>query len=536
MKQDWTEKLLSWWQGRTGPRAARRSSSRGPSYGAASGALISHLEVLESRRLLTNLIHVTVEDGAIRLVDQAGRSAQDGDAFQITFTATQVTLTGTNGTQFEVAGQKVSTYTAAITQPVSISMHLHSRGNTVSVTGDGTASLKSLSVNFGHARGDNSLNLTKVIADSISIRGGRGNDSVNIVQSTVRNNLSAELGFRSGDLLDLDRSTVEGNVRDTVSQLVIDHSTISGSLNSRQFGRNSSFKTIASTYDGAVTLRMGGDSVIGMYGSPEGPNRFNSSQTVIGLRRYQTTIYQASNSVVNAESPRLRNVNVTQLSATFTPPTVTPLAAATNTPIITGTYDSVKSPVLTVAVNGKTYKLGTDSQLTSPSAGKWSLNLSGAPLTARTTTVTATSYDVNGNKLSGTGTVTNEQFIIDSYLTANNLTATRTATGLTYVITTAGGGEVPTNGQTVKATYTGYVLNSDGTQGTQFDSNTTTGFSFVLGAGTVIKGWDEAFKRLPVGTSARLLIPSSLAYGTGSRTNIPANSILIFDVTLVSAV
>ena len=536
MKRDWTQNLISWWQGQTGPNSARRSTARRDSQGLARGALLSHLEVLETRRLLTNVIEVTVNGGAISLVDKADRSVSDGDSFSVAYTATQVILTGTNGTVFAVGGQTVATYTASVTSPISISMRLYSRGNTVSVTGDGTASLTTLNVNFGRGRGDNTLNLTKVIADSITVRGGRSNDSVTLNQSTVRGSLNADLGFQSGDLLDLEKSTVNGSVQDSVGQLVINQSTISGSLTSRQRGRNSSFKSTASTYNGPVLLRMGGDSVVGMYGSPDGPNRFNSTQTIIGRRRHQTTVYQATNSVVNSVTPTLRNVNVTNLTANFTAPTVTSLAAATTTPTITGTFDSADAPVLTVNVNGKTYKLGTDSQLTSPSAGRWSLNLTGAPLTAKTSTVTATSYDTNGSSLAGTGTVTNEQFIINSYLTANNLTATKTASGLNYVITTNGNGAIPTNGQSVNAKYTGYLMTSDGTQGTQFDSNTTTGITFKLGTGAVIKGWDEAFALLPVGTVAKLLIPSSLAYGTATRPNIPANSILIFDVTVVSAV
>jgi FKBP-type peptidyl-prolyl cis-trans isomerase len=91
--------------------------------------------------------------------------------------------------------------------------------------------------------------------------------------------------------------------------------------------------------------------------------------------------------------------------------------------------------------------------------------------------------------------------------------------------------------------YSGFLLNTNGTLGTEFDSNTNsqfghvTPFSFTLGDGQVIPGWDEAFALLPVGTVAQLIIPPSLGYGsTGSGSSIPPNSILVFDVTLVSAV
>jgi FKBP-type peptidyl-prolyl cis-trans isomerase len=114
---------------------------------------------------------------------------------------------------------------------------------------------------------------------------------------------------------------------------------------------------------------------------------------------------------------------------------------------------------------------------------------------------------------------------------------------LNIVTTTQGNGTVPHNGQTVTVNYSGFLLNSNATIGTEFDSNTdpkfghVTPFSFLLGAGQVIKGWDEAFALLKVGTVAQLVIPPTLAYGAaGKPPSIPPNSILIFNVTLVSAV
>jgi FKBP-type peptidyl-prolyl cis-trans isomerase len=85
-------------------------------------------------------------------------------------------------------------------------------------------------------------------------------------------------------------------------------------------------------------------------------------------------------------------------------------------------------------------------------------------------------------------------------------------------------------------------LNTDGTLGTRFDSNVDPQFNhvqpfqFTLGTGQVIRGWDEAFALLPVGTVGKLLIPSAMAYGSAGQGNIPPDSILLFDVTLLSAV
>ena len=136
----------------------------------------------------------------------------------------------------------------------------------------------------------------------------------------------------------------------------------------------------------------------------------------------------------------------------------------------------------------------------------------------------------------------NEQAIIQTYLTANNLTSVKTASGLDYVITTKGTGAIPTKGQTVTANYSGYLLNSNGTLGIEFDSNVdapfghVSPFSFTLGIGQVIAGWDQGFALLPVGTVATLLIPSYLGYGTiGAGSSIPINSILVFKVKVVSA-
>ena len=111
-------------------------------------------------------------------------------------------------------------------------------------------------------------------------------------------------------------------------------------------------------------------------------------------------------------------------------------------------------------------------------------------------------------------------------------TFTTTSSGLQYRIITAGAGPRPTSGQTIQAHYTGTLEN-----GTKFDSSRDRGtpFSFTLGRGQVIAGWDEFFALAQVGDRAILRIPANLAYGSTARTGIPANSTLVFDVQLVSA-
>ena len=122
---------------------------------------------------------------------------------------------------------------------------------------------------------------------------------------------------------------------------------------------------------------------------------------------------------------------------------------------------------------------------------------------------------------------------IQAYATRNTLPALQKAPGGThYVITKRGTGPVPAPGQTVSVLYKGSLLN-----GKVFDSSEKSGgrpIDVPIGRGMVIQGWDQALPLLPKGSTAILLIPSGQAYGTrGAGADIPANSILRFDVELV---
>lgn len=94
----------------------------------------------------------------------------------------------------------------------------------------------------------------------------------------------------------------------------------------------------------------------------------------------------------------------------------------------------------------------------------------------------------------------------------------------------------PKTGSTVTVHYTGW-LNNAGQKGAQFDSshNRNKPFSFILGVGQVIKGWDEGVASMKVGETRRLYIPANLGYGArGAGSIIPPNADLIFDVELLS--
>ena len=110
-----------------------------------------------------------------------------------------------------------------------------------------------------------------------------------------------------------------------------------------------------------------------------------------------------------------------------------------------------------------------------------------------------------------------------------------TSSGLQMIDTQAGSGAQPKSGQTAVVHYTGY-LNDNGKKGKKFDSSVDRGspFEFPIGAGRVIKGWDEGVASMKVGGKRTLIIPPALGYGAqGAGGVIPPNATLIFDVELL---
>jgi FKBP-type peptidyl-prolyl cis-trans isomerase len=123
---------------------------------------------------------------------------------------------------------------------------------------------------------------------------------------------------------------------------------------------------------------------------------------------------------------------------------------------------------------------------------------------------------------------------IQAFLKTNNLTATKTNSGLYYIITQEGTGGTPAPGDEVNMNYTGMYLD-----GKKFDSNVDSSFNhvtplvFPLGQGRVIPGWDEGIQLLKKGTKAKFIIPSRIGYGTNGKGNIAPNTIMQFDVELL---
>jgi len=115
-----------------------------------------------------------------------------------------------------------------------------------------------------------------------------------------------------------------------------------------------------------------------------------------------------------------------------------------------------------------------------------------------------------------------------------------TASGLQYDDTRTGTGPAAAAGNHVKVHYTGWLSDAtaaDG-RGAKFDSSKDRGdpFDFPLGAGHVIRGWDEGVQGMQVGGTRVLLIPPQLGYGArGAGGVIPPNATLVFEVELLAA-
>lgn len=117
-------------------------------------------------------------------------------------------------------------------------------------------------------------------------------------------------------------------------------------------------------------------------------------------------------------------------------------------------------------------------------------------------------------------------------LGVNLAASTKTPSGLYIRDITPGTGATLAAGQTVGMRYVGSFAN-----GTVFDSNPAPkpAFSFKLGGGQVIKGWDEGLVGMRVGGKRQLVIPASLGYGPNDYGPIPGNSVLVFTVEALNA-
>jgi peptidylprolyl isomerase len=115
------------------------------------------------------------------------------------------------------------------------------------------------------------------------------------------------------------------------------------------------------------------------------------------------------------------------------------------------------------------------------------------------------------------------------------MSMTKSSSGLSFEDTVVGTGASPAKGQICEMHYTGWLW-VDGKKGAKFDSSLDRGrpFSFVIGQGQVIRGWDEGVASMKIGGKRTLLIPPELGYGTrGAGGVIPPNATLLFEVELL---
>ncbi|QJD95877.1 peptidylprolyl isomerase [Mucilaginibacter robiniae] len=125
---------------------------------------------------------------------------------------------------------------------------------------------------------------------------------------------------------------------------------------------------------------------------------------------------------------------------------------------------------------------------------------------------------------STTEQATDDDAKIQAYIKANNIKATKDASGLYYQIITPGTGNYPNSNSNVSVNYTGKLLD-----GTVFETSSLS-YSPLSG---LIQGWQIGIPHINVGGRILLLVPSALGYGTAKQDNIPANSVLVFTIDLI---
>ncbi len=193
------------------------------------------------------------------------------------------------------------------------------------------------------------------------------------------------------------------------------------------------------------------------------------------------------------------------------------------------THRFTKKPVILgiilVLITGLLAACGDDATSTSSAA-------SGATVGRATSSAAVSTSGAGTAAASGAGTTGTTVAISGSIPPVTGQTV-KMASGLQYIDVKVGTGADAKTGQTATVHYTGYLA----ADGKKFDSSVDKGtpFPFPLGAGKVIKGWDDGVAGMKVGGKRRLIIPSDLGYGdSGYPPVIPAKATLVFDVELLS--
>jgi FKBP-type peptidyl-prolyl cis-trans isomerase FkpA len=117
----------------------------------------------------------------------------------------------------------------------------------------------------------------------------------------------------------------------------------------------------------------------------------------------------------------------------------------------------------------------------------------------------------------------------------SNTSAPSTSNGtFTQTDLVVGTGATANTGSVATVTYSGWLYDTSKTDGKGSFFDGGAGFTFTLGAGAVIAGWDQGVVGMQVGGQRRLIIPPELAYGSSGRSPIPPNATLVFDITLTA--
>ena len=202
--------------------------------------------------------------------------------------------------------------------------------------------------------------------------------------------------------------------------------------------------------------------------------------------------------------------------------------------------DLIEGVFLMTAGDSAIFKIPVDSLLKANAAPQvdWMKAGTGQMLSYHTTLVAVKSSEQMEKERTANAVkqIEIDEKLLQDYFTKNKIKATKTESGLYYKIDKEGNGIKANTGDTVVVNYTGMTMD-----GKKFDSNVDPQFmhmepfTFPVGLGMVIKGWDEGFKIFKKGTKGTLYIPSYLAYGDRSPdpSKIPNNGILLFDIEMV---
>ncbi len=169
----------------------------------------------------------------------------------------------------------------------------------------------------------------------------------------------------------------------------------------------------------------------------------------------------------------------------------------------------------------KKFKVGGKGKILLPSALAF-----GAQSSA---TVPANSIMVFDIELVSAQATSGEDKLIKAFIAKKGWTAQSTPEGIYYVTDVEGSGPTPTTSSTIKVFYKGYLLNE-----TVFDSNLAPNAAAEFPLNNLIEGWKIGFQKFKAGGKGKLLIPSAYGYGSRGQGTIPPNSVLVFDVELVS--